>query len=67
MGKVIHLEMWKTFKFNHANKWYMHILTSLIENDSQKLLWDFDIETDHGQKTRPYNNQQKRELTPLST
>ena len=36
---------------------------SKLENDTHKLLWDFNIQTDHpnpGQKTRPYNNQQKK-------
>ena len=47
LGKVIHWEMCKKFKFDHANKWYMHNLASVQENDSHKLLWDFDIQTDH--------------------
>ena len=46
MGKVIHWEMCKKFKFDHANKWYMHNPAPVLENDSHKLLWDFDIETD---------------------
>ena len=47
VGKVIHLEMCKKFKFDHANKWYMHNPAPVLENDTQKLLWDFDIQTDH--------------------
>ena len=47
VGKVIHWEMCKKFKFDHANKWYMHNLAPVLENDTQKLLWDFDIQTDH--------------------
>ena len=47
VGKVIYWEMCKKFKFNHANKWYMHNPTSVLENDTHKLLWDFDIQTDH--------------------
>ena len=45
VGKVIHREMCKKFKFDHANKWYMH--NTYIENDTHKLLWNFDIQTDH--------------------
>ena len=45
MGKVIHWEMCKKFKFDHANKWYMHNPAPVLENDTQKLLWDFDIQT----------------------
>ena len=47
VGKVIHWEMCKKFKFDHANKWYMHNPAPVLENNTHKLLWDFDIETDH--------------------
>ena len=47
MGKVIHGEMCKKFKFDHTNKWYMHNPAAFLENDTHKLLWDFDIQTDH--------------------
>ena len=46
VGKVIHLEMCKKFKFDYTNKWYMHNPASVLENDTHKLLWDFDIHTD---------------------
>ena len=48
---------------NNTNKWYIHNPAPVLENDAHKLIWDFDIHTDHlilGQKTRPYNNQQKK-------
>ena len=47
VGKGIHWEMWKKFKFDHTNKWYMHNPAAVQENDTHKLLWDFDIQTDH--------------------
>ena len=47
VGKVIHWEMCKKFKFDHTNKWYMHNPAPVLENDTHKLLWDFDIHTDH--------------------
>ena len=47
VGKVINWEMCKKFKFDHTNKWYMHNPASVQENDTHKLLWDFDIHTDH--------------------
>ena len=46
VGKVIHWEMCKKFKFDHTNKWYMHNPAPVRENDSHKLLWDFNIQTD---------------------
>ena len=51
MGKVIQWEMSKKFKFDHANKWYMHNLAPVLENDGSPNL---------DQKTRYYNKQQKK-------
>ena len=39
--------MCKKFKFDHTYKWYTHNPASVVENDTPKLLWDFDIQTDH--------------------
>ena len=47
IGKVIHWEMCRKFQFDHSNKWYMHNPAPALENDSHKLLWDFNIQTDH--------------------
>ncbi len=47
VGKVFHLEMCTRFKFDHANKWYMHNPAPVLQNDTHKLLWGFDIQTDH--------------------
>ena len=52
VGKAIHLEMCKKFKFDHANKWYMHKPAHVLENDAHKPLWEFDIQTDHLIPTR---------------
>ena len=43
---VIHWEMCKELKFDHNNKWYMHNPAPVLEKDTHKLLWDFDIHTD---------------------
>ena len=40
VGKVIDWELYKKFKFDHTNKWYMH-------NETHKLLWDFEIQMDY--------------------
>ena len=47
VGKVIHWEMCKKFKFDHTKKWYMHNPAPVLENATHKLLWDFNIQTDH--------------------
>ena len=45
--KVIHWEWCKKFKFAHTNKWYIHNPASVLENDMNELLWDFEIQTGH--------------------
>ena len=47
VGKVIHWEMLKKFKYDHTNQWYMHNPAPGLIKDSHKLPWDFDIETVH--------------------
>ena len=47
VGQVIHWEMCKKVKFDHTNKWYMQKPAPVLENDTHKLLWDFNIQTDH--------------------
>ena len=47
VGKGIHREMCKKFKFDHTNKWYMHNPAPVLENNMHKLLWDIDMHTDH--------------------
>ena len=51
-GKVIHWEVCKKFKFDHTNKWFKHYPPPVLENDLHKLLWDFNIQTDHLIPTR---------------
>ena len=47
VGKVVHWEMCRIVHFDLTNKWYMHNPAPVLENDSHKLLWDFNIQTDH--------------------
>ena len=47
MGKVILLELYKKFKFDNTNKWYMHNTGSVQENGTHKILCDFETQTDH--------------------
>ena len=68
--KVIHWELCKKFKFDHTNKWYIHNPAPVSENYSHKLLWDFDIQTDHLIPARRPDLiiiNKKRELAKYST
>ena len=47
VGKVIHWKMCRKFQFDHTNKLYMHNPAPVLENDTHKPLWDFNIQTDH--------------------
>ena len=40
-------EMCRKFQFDYTNKWYMHNPAPVLENDTHKLLWDFNIQTDY--------------------
>ena len=33
-------------KFDHTNKTYVHKPESVLENETQRILWDFEIQTD---------------------
>ena len=65
--------MCKKFKFDHINKRYMHNSAPVLENDTNKVLWDFDIHTDHLISARRLDliiinkKKKKRELAKLST
>ena len=39
--------MCRKFQFDHTNKWYRHNPAPVLEYDSHKLPWDFNIQTDH--------------------
>ena len=69
VGKVIHWELCKKLKFDHTNKWYMHNPSSVLKNDTHKLLWDFEIQTDHLISPRRPDLiiNQKREFSKLWT
>ena len=43
VSKMIRWEMFKKFKFDFTNKYYMRNPAAVLENDAYKLQWDFDI------------------------
>ena len=67
--KVIHWKLCKKFKFDHTNKWYMHNPESVLENETHKLLLDFEIQMDHRISARRPDlmiiNRKKQELPEL--
>ena len=47
VGNVIHVELCKKFNFDHSNKWYTYNPESALENETHKILMDFEIQTGH--------------------
>ena len=47
VGKVIHWELCKKLKSYHTNKWYMHNSEFVLENETCKIPWNFEIQIDH--------------------
>ena len=47
VGKVIHFELCKRLNFDYTAEWYIHKPESVLENEIHKILWDFEIQTDH--------------------
>ena len=70
VSKVVHWEMCRKFQFDHANKWSTQNPAPVRENDSHKLLWDINVQTDHLIPARRPNLKiinKKRESAKLST
>ena len=44
---MIHWELCKKLQFDLTNKAYKHNPESVLENETHKLLWNFEIQTDH--------------------
>ena len=60
VGKVINWELCKKLKFDHMNKWYMHNPEFVQDNEMHKLVWVFEILTDHIILARQPDLQKKR-------
>ena len=56
--KVIHWELCKKVNFERTTKWYMHKTKFVKENETHKLLWDFEMQT--GQLTSASNDDIKK-------
>ena len=62
---MIHWQLLKKFKFDHGNKWYMHNTESVLDNETHKALWYFEIQKDNrslhsSHTTRPSDSQQQK-------
>ena len=68
IARTVHLELCQKFGFVGEVKWYNQKPASVVENDRVKILWYFNIQTDHViQHRRPdtvvlYKNEKKCHL-----
>ena len=69
---IAHLELCQKFGLVGEVKWYNHKPAGAVENDRVKILWDFNIQTDHViQHRRPdivvlYKNERKCHLIDIT-
>ena len=47
MEKIIHWDVCKKNKIQVEEKWYEHEPAPVTENEECKILWDFNVQTDH--------------------
>ena len=47
VGKGIHLELCNKLKYDYTTKWYMHNSKAIQENETHKILCDFEIQINH--------------------
>ena len=44
---MVFREFWKRLNFDHNTTWYTHKPEYVLDNVMYKILWDFEIQTDH--------------------
>ena len=72
IARIVHLELCQKFGLVGEVKWYNHKPASVVENDGVKILWNFNIQTDHvTQHRRPdivvlYKTERKYHLIDIA-
>ena len=47
LGKIVHWKLARKCNFEVGDKWYEHEPESVLENEDNKILWDFNILIDY--------------------
>ena len=47
LGKIVHWKLVRKCNFEAGDKWYEYEPESVLENEDNKILWDFSIQTDN--------------------
>ena len=47
VAKTLHWKICKEYNLPSSDKWYEHTPEKVVENNRAKILWDYDVRTDH--------------------
>ena len=47
VAQLVHWNLCKRYGIQHAKNWYEHNAEKVTDNDKAKILWNFNIQTDH--------------------
>ena len=64
VDKVVHKKLSKKLKSSRTNKWFMHKPDSVTENETHKVLWNYEIQIDHLIQVRKPDQVIKKENLP---
>ena len=66
MGKVIHWELFKKFKFDHRNKCHMHNSEFDLKKSNAEVSLDFEIQTDQLISAQRLDQRQKKKTCRIA-
>ena len=52
VARAVHWDLTGKYGFQRSDRWCEHVAESVLENDNYKLMWDCNIQTDHGIEAR---------------
>ena len=52
VARVVHWNLTGKCGFQRGDRWFEYVPESVLENDNYKLMWDYNIQTDHDIKAR---------------
>ena len=55
LGQIVHWKLARKCNFEVGDNWYEHEPKKVLENEDDKMLWDFSIQTDHVIEARTPN------------
>ena len=47
IAQVLHWEMCNCYGFKRSDRWHNYAIQPVLKNENHKILWDFNIQTDH--------------------